>query len=46
MHNSAVAMTKLRELGYELLLRPPYSPDLAPATSMKPRSQKLPKNLA
>jgi transposase len=24
--------TKLHELGYELLLHPPYSPDLAPVT--------------
>ncbi|CAF4760746.1 unnamed protein product [Pieris macdunnoughi] len=29
-HTSAVATTKLVELGYELLPQPPYSPDLAP----------------
>ncbi|XP_012063671.1 PREDICTED: histone-lysine N-methyltransferase SETMAR-like [Atta cephalotes] len=29
-HKSTVAMTKLHELGYELIPHPPYSPDLAP----------------
>jgi len=29
-HTSALAKTKLVELGYELLTHPPYSPDLAP----------------
>lgn len=29
-HSSAVATSKLVELGYELLPHPPYSPDLAP----------------
>jgi len=29
-HKSTVAMTKLYELGYELIPHPPYSPDLAP----------------
>jgi hypothetical protein len=30
-HKSVLAMGKLRDLQYELLERPPYSPDLAPA---------------
>lgn len=31
VHKGAVAMGKLRDLGYELLGHPPYSPDLAPS---------------
>lgn len=31
VHKSALAMGKLRDLGYELLGHPPYSPDLAPS---------------
>ena len=30
-HSSAIATAKLTELHYELLLYPPYSPDLAPS---------------
>ena len=30
-HTSLVTRQKLRELGWEVLLRPPYSPDLAPS---------------
>ena len=30
-HKSVLAMGKLRDLQYELLERPPYSPDLAPS---------------
>jgi len=30
-HNSVLAMGKLRDLHYELLEHPPYSPDLAPS---------------
>lgn len=31
VHKSALAMGKLRDLGYDLLGHPPYSPDLAPS---------------
>jgi [histone H3]-lysine36 N-dimethyltransferase SETMAR len=31
LHKSIKTTTKLQELGYELLLHPPYSPDLAPS---------------
>jgi len=31
VHKGVVAMGKLRDLGYELLGHPPYSPDLAPS---------------
>jgi histone-lysine N-methyltransferase SETMAR len=30
-HKSVLAMGKLRDLHYELLENPPYSPDLAPS---------------
>ena len=30
-HKSHVAMLKIRDLGFELLEHPPYSPDLAPS---------------
>ena len=30
-HTSLVTRQKLRELGWEVLLHPPYSPDLAPS---------------
>ena len=30
-HKPMQTMAKLHELGFELLLRPPYSPDLAPS---------------
>lgn len=30
VHTCVLAMTKIHELGYELLPHPPYSPDLAP----------------
>ncbi|GFT70950.1 putative DD34D transposase [Trichonephila clavipes] len=30
-HKSMKSMTKLHELGFELLLHPPYTPDLAPS---------------
>nr|XP_033774750.1 histone-lysine N-methyltransferase SETMAR-like [Geotrypetes seraphini] len=30
-HTSTVVVTKLHELGFEVILRPPYSPDLAPS---------------
>lgn len=30
-HKSHVAMQKIRDLGFELLEHPPYSPDLAPS---------------
>jgi len=30
-HKSVLAMEKLRDLHYELLEHPPYSPDLAPS---------------
>jgi histone-lysine N-methyltransferase SETMAR len=29
-HSSNIVQAKLHDLGYELLLHPPYSPDLAP----------------
>ena len=32
-HNSMKTMVKLNELSFELFLHPPYSPDLAPATT-------------
>jgi len=32
-HTSAVATSAVAECGYELLLHPPYSPDLAPSDS-------------
>jgi transposase len=33
-HKSVLAMGKLRDLRYELLEHPPYSPDLAPSASI------------
>jgi hypothetical protein len=42
-HKSVLAIEKLRNLHYELLEHPPYSPDLAPSDLSLPKTQTLPR---